>query len=51
MKNPQKSLAITKIVLGVIQWVINLFSVKHGTPPTTIEGMINEADKAREAND
>lgn len=49
-KNAEKNIKITKIVFGIVQFVINLFAARHGKVPTTAEDFQDEAKAIKQAS-
>lgn len=44
---PEQNIAITKIVLGVVEWIIRIFGKKHGSVPSSPADFKKEFDSAK----
>lgn len=43
----EQNIAITKIVFGVVEWIIKIFGKKHGSAPTSPEEFRQELNTAK----
>ncbi len=44
---PEQNIAITKIVFGVVEWIIRIFGKRHGNVPNSPEDFKKEIDNAK----